>query len=263
MRSKSHRKRFISETSESWFSDWRMGFGLDDFSPDGGIIDGVVFSLKDDDAVAFIKIGDNFLFGKRQTHFEILEENYSNYIDDQLRQRGLEDTEGNRDELYYELLKSATYDGRLWTDGKVISLWGTPKGIGGMEQMRNDIEGNIGINLSEYTLGYKDGVVMPFDDFFYGRANIQDRERTPVHLMNAKDKMEYWQKKRRESDIPFMGSDVAWKRAQDAGYDTLAAYNFDRENNYQSKIRETIRRLNINRIVNETIDRYINKIILG
>ena len=250
----------ISEVNQSWFSDWRGGFEEDDFCPDGGTINGKFIDNMAGDAVAFVKIGDNFMFEPKAYHYEILEKYYTDYVLDQLKKRGLEDTQANRSDLFYELMKSATYDGRLWIRKRIISLWSVPQNALEMQEMRHDIESNIGVNLSEYTFGYKGGILMPFDDFFYGKENVQNRERTPVHLMKAQDKLKYWQNKRKEADIPFMGSDVAWAKAKKAGYDTLAAYNFDRENSYKSPWVES-RRRNINRIIKETIDRYVNSII--
>lgn len=258
----------ISEVNQSWFSDWRGGFKENDFCPDGGTINGKYVDNMAGDAVAFVKIGDDFMFEPKAYHYEILQKYYTDYVNDLLKKRGLEDNEMNRSDLFYELLKSATYDGRLWTRKKIISLWGIPKGANGMEEMRNDIESNIGVNLSEYTFGYKDGIIMPFDEFYNKETGLEDIERTPVHLMKAQDKLKYWQEKAKKADIPFMGSDVAWAKAKKAGYDTLAAYNFDRENNYKSPWQheyvklESRRRKNMDRIIRETIDRYVNGIIL-
>lgn len=253
------RKPMISEVNQSWFSDWRGGFGENDFCPDGGTINGEYIDNMADDAVAFVKIGDDFMFEPKAYHYEILQKHYTDYVNKLLKERGLEDNAENRSDLFYELLKSATYDGRLWTRKKIISLWGMPKGVNGMEQMRHDIESNIGVNLSEYTFGYKDGIIMPFDEFYNKETGLDDIERTPVHLMKAQEKLKYWQEKAKKSVIPFMGSDVAWAKAREAGYDTLAAYNFDRENNYKSPWVETKRR-DINGIIKETIRRYMKAI---
>ena len=215
-----------------------------EFSPNGGVLkSGQYISLADDDAITFGKYLGEFLNSPTSSdvHYSLIISWFSDEIDDFLEKNGLEPNRKNISSVVEYISKKAEFEGRLWTDKKLIAFWKFPKTRAILQSMIEDIEDYIGIDLSEYKIVDRDGDLIPFMNYANMNVGVDiktEKNRVP-HLMGAEEKREWLMKHGSKS-----GSEKAWDVARESGFNTSAEYRYWNEKNWSRKmLDETIRRI--------------------